>query len=123
MKAVVGFIAITLCGAVVITASEGGPDADMATAVQVTVPAGAYSLYVYRGSAPDPVSSWFHCFQLNGDAGTTTPSLLASPGERQWNFLAYAEPGCPVSGGAEPLTASRNVTAPADLTTWAVVLD
>jgi hypothetical protein len=58
---------------------------------------------------------------VNGVAEVTTPSVLASPGEREWNFVAYAEPGCPVRGG-EPLAAARNVTAPRDLTGWSVLL-
>lgn len=119
VKAVVGFIALTLGVVALIAASTGGESTD--SAVRVTVPAGARSLYVYRGSAPEPVSSRHHCFALNGDAGVRTPSLFASPGQRQWNFLAYTEPGCPVSGD-KPFAAARNVTAPTDLTAWSVVL-
>ncbi|MFD8500553.1 hypothetical protein [Amycolatopsis sp. NPDC059657] len=120
IKAVAGFITVILAGVVVITASSGSPDTDIA--VRVTVPSGAQSLYAYRGSAPGPVSDWSHCFPLNGDAGTRTPTLPASPGQRHWNFLAYAAPGCPVSGGDEPFATARNITAPTDLTTWSVVL-
>lgn len=120
VRAVAGFIAIAIAigGVVLITASP----ADTETEVRVTVPAGARSLYIYRGSGVGQVSSWNHCFELNGDAGTRMPYLLASPGQRKWNFLAYAGPGCPVGGADEPVATARNVTAPTELTGWSIVL-
>jgi hypothetical protein len=119
VKAVAGFVALTAGVVALIAVAEGG--ASTVTAVRVAVPAQARSLYVYQGSAPEDASGWQQCFAVNGAVEVTTPSVLASPGEREWNFFAYAEPGCPVSGG-EPLAAARNVTAPEDLTAWSVIL-
>jgi hypothetical protein len=101
-----------------LVAGVGTASAD--TAVQVTVPAGAHSLYIFQGAGPEGESNWETCYPLDGSAGTKTPRVPAQPNQAQWNFYAYDESGCPLDAGV--VASANDVTAPQNLSTWLVAL-
>ena len=110
--------AVTFGVAALVIAGTGVADAD--TVVQVRVPTGSHSLYIYQGPGPEGAANWLRCFALNGSSGVKTPDIPAHPGQSQWNFFAYADSGCPIDEG--PLGAARNQTAPRNPGNWQVTL-
>lgn len=118
MKTNVRTLTIALAVSGLVCATAGTASAD--TTVRVTVPAGSASLYVYQGSGPEGDSNWNHCFALDGKAGAKRLSVPAVADQPQWNFYAFAEPGCPLDAG--PTASATGVSTPHDLGNWSVTL-
>ena len=97
--------------------AAGAQVASADTPVQVLLPQGTLSLYVYSGAGPAGDSAWDRC--VTADSPIRSANLsIPTERHRHWNFFAYADPGCPIDSGT--IGAARDKVAP-DHTSYFVV--